>query len=212
MRYWEDTSSCGSRTAHSVYVVFAGGEKCGLSKLVSSAAYARFADPNGELSALLSHVLTLSRERGEDAFWPAQALLCNIVGLLDQAKPADGNHYIIQPSGTGPVQSEMVSKVRAYCQEHLAEHIGRHSLAQHLGMSISTLAHRYQKETGESPMATLMGIRLNLAKGLLLKGNKLKAIAEQTGFCDAFQLSKIFKKWEGVSPRAFLKSMKAVRN
>jgi transcriptional regulator GlxA family with amidase domain len=76
---------------------------------------------------------------------------------------------------------------------------------------VSTLAHRYRQETGEPPMLKLTRLRINLAKGLLLKGQPLKAIAEAAGFSDAFHLSKTFKRLEGAAPKHFLASLRAGR-
>jgi len=70
-------------------------------------------------------------------------------------------------------------------------------------MSVSALAHRYRAATGETPMTTVKRARLDLAKGLLAKGYRLKEIASQVGFADEFHLSKTFKQVEGVSPRAY---------
>jgi AraC-like DNA-binding protein len=207
-RYWEDTSPCAGTTARSTYVVFSGGEECGLRRLVSQFHYARFSDPEGELGRLLSRMFTLTRELAEASFWPAQALLCEVLGLLNRSASVGPRHYVIQASRTKPAPSEIVNKVCSYCHAHLSERVRRRDMARHLGISVSTLSHRYRQEMGESPMATLTGMRINLAKGLLLKGNKLTTIAEQTGFCDAFQLSKTFKKNEGLSPRAFLASLR----
>ncbi len=54
--------------------------------------------------------------------------------------------------------------------EHLAERITLAGLAQHLGMSVSALSHRYREEAGESPMTTLKRERIALTKTLLAKG------------------------------------------
>jgi AraC-like DNA-binding protein len=210
-RYWEDTSKCGVKTAHAIYIGFTGGEHCGLTHLAASGSYARFADPEGQLGQLLTRLLTLAQNMNETNFWDGQSLLCAIIGLLHGAEPAGTGRYLIRDGSATPERSEIVDKVRRYCQDHFAQPVSRQDMARSLNMSVSTLAHRYREETGESPIATLMSMRINLAKGLLLKGNRLKTIADQTGFCDAFQLSKIFKRREGLSPRAFLASLKTTK-
>jgi AraC-like DNA-binding protein len=92
-------------------------------------------------------------------------------------------------------------------KSHLSERLTLRRLAREAHVAVSTLSHAYRSQTGEPPMATLMRYRIDAAKGLLLKGYRLKAIAEQTAFSDAFHLSKAFKKLEGRSPRAFLRSL-----
>lgn len=57
-------------------------------------------------------------------------------------------------------------------------------------------------------MKTLARMRMNAIRGLLLRGHRLKNIAAQTGFCDEYYLSKFFKRSEGMSPRAWLRSQR----
>jgi len=211
-RYWEDMSGCGVRTARSIYIAFSGGEACGLSKLASPTSYTRFLDPQGKLGERFGQMLTTAQSMGEHSFWMAQALLCEILGMLRNAKQVGTQHYLIQDWAMEPEAPGIADKVRRYLQEHIAEPVRRQDLASHLNLSISTLAHRYREETGQSPIVTLIEMRINLAKSLLLKGHQLKDIAVQVGFCDAFQLSRVFKRHEGLSPRQFLASLHVAPN
>ena len=52
-------------------------------------------------------------------------------------------------------------------------------------------------------MTRLMRMRLDRVKMLLLGGQKLATIAEATGFYNAAHLATTFKRFEGVSPRAY---------
>jgi AraC-like DNA-binding protein len=74
-------------------------------------------------------------------------------------------------------------------------------------VSESSLNHRFKEETGISPIARLIEIRLEFAKSLLLKGEKLVNIADMTGFYDEYHLSKAFKKKFGISPKTFRKTL-----
>lgn len=56
-------------------------------------------------------------------------------------------------------------------------------------------------------MNARLRMRIEFAKTLLLKGQTLKAIAAETGFCDPFHLSKTFKQVTGHSPRQFVESL-----
>jgi AraC-like DNA-binding protein len=75
-------------------------------------------------------------------------------------------------------------------------------------VSESSLNHRFKNDTGISPIARLIEIRMEFAKSLLLKGEKLTTIADMTGFHDEYHLSKTFKKQIGLSPRAFKNKQK----
>jgi AraC-like DNA-binding protein len=56
-------------------------------------------------------------------------------------------------------------------------------------------------------MKTLTTFRINAVKNLLAKGESIKFIADQTGFCDEFHLSKVFKQVTGSSPSVYLHTL-----
>jgi AraC family transcriptional regulator len=59
-------------------------------------------------------------------------------------------------------------------------------------------------------MAALRAMRIEAAKVQLVRGDlKLDAIAIQTGFADAFHLSRTFKRMVGSSPRQFLRNLRS---
>ncbi len=205
--YWEDTRSVDSRI-HSAYVILAGGEACGLDSLVDRKhRFGRFLDPEGLLEGLLRKIAWTGSTYGKEGYWHAQSLLLEIIHLLHHAVPVEAGIRRVAdvkpPAGKGPFSEE----VRRYLEMHLAEAVTLKAVAQATGVSLSTLSHRYRTETGESPMAALIRLRVNTAKGLLLRGYPLKHIAGETGFCDIYHLSKMFKRVTGLSPRAFLHSL-----
>jgi two-component system response regulator YesN len=104
----------------------------------------------------------------------------------------------------------MTAKVSAYLQDNLSRSVSLAEIAEHLHVSVSSLTHRYREEVGETPMETRMRLAVTAAKTLLLKGWPLKHIAERTGFCDEYHLSKTFKKLEKTSPRAWLQSFSGI--
>ena len=210
MPYWEDYRGLRGSLAHSAYIIFLGGEAAGLDRLVPSrCGYARFLDPEGVLGELIEETARAGHRGGEDGFWPAQSVFCRIIGVLLASQPVEGETRRIQAGSPAGAPSELVRAADAYLWEHLAGRVTLAGLAGHLGVSVSTLAHRYRQETGEPPMLKLTRLRINLAKGLLLKGQPLKAIAEAAGFSDAFHLSKTFKRMEGAAPKHFLASLRA---
>lgn len=202
--YWEDTSTAQIDKTRCIFINFVYGEKVGLPALVGPHSYARFLDPSRRLGELLERGLNAGLALGESGFWDAQGIFCEIIGLLLRSRHLEGNAYEI-PAADHSVDSDFVLAVHKYMKDNLAGRVTRELLARHLNISIATLARRYGRETGDSPMATLTAIRINTARTLLLRGYRLKFIAAQTGFSDAGHLSKTFKKIVGVAPREFLK-------
>lgn len=71
-------------------------------------------------------------------------------------------------------------------------------------MSPSYLSTRFKKETGASFTEYLIRYRVNKAKNLLKeKQNRCREVAENVGYKDYAQFSKIFKKYVGLSPKEY---------
>jgi len=159
-----------------------------------------------------------ARRRGRRASGGAQSELAAILTLLCSlpTPPASGEQanggLVLHPPGeqvgaatlnssrsgrpggrTAPGRS-LAEAARAFFQTRLSERITIATVARHLLMSPSAFSHSYAREAGQSPMAALADLRMELARNLLLRGLKMDAIARQTGFCDAFHFSKAFRK------------------
>ncbi len=205
--YWERRSARRFPNGHEeIYLLFQGADA--LRPLVDRrAGHARFSDPDGVLGALLSKAARIGTLAGETGFWKAQAVLCSALDLLLKAPAAeDGVRRIGGADEAGP--GGFARKVEECLRERLGERRTLAEIARRAGVSASTLTHRYRAETGRTPMQALRDLRLAAAKGLLVKGWKLQQIAAQTGFVDAFHLSKTFKRAVGVPPKAFLRTLR----
>lgn len=207
--YWEDYPKGRKTLSEFTFAFFLGGEAAGLDKLIAPhAGYARFLDPEGLAGTLLEEIARIGQTRGEDGFWQAQATLCRLIDVLRQSAPTKeiDTRLIGHPTPAAP-RSTLVRETEAYLSLHLARPIALADLARHLHVSVSSLSHRFHAETGETPMNRLMHLRLNQARAMLLGGQKLRVIVEATGFSDMAHLSRTFKRFEGVSPRKYLRSL-----
>jgi len=128
--------------------------------------------------------------------------LCAMVGLLLEAVQRDGPMTVTEP---GDDRASLVERADRYMRQHLHTRCQVADVATHVGLSESGLHHAYRRATGRTPMAALRTMRVEAARARLLRGvNTLETIAAQTGFADAFHLSKSFKRHFGVSPRDYL--------
>ncbi len=203
--FWEDTRQ-GEEWRDSAWIYFFGGSRTGLENLVRNRfGYARFLDPMGKLGKLLRRIAEMGKRRAEQDFWAAQAVLCEALDLLVNARPVGDETYGIGDEAEHSDMSLFAERVDTFLNRHLPERITLPDIAAHLNVSISLLSHRYRQATGGSPKATLTRLRIEQTKALMIKGYPLKAIAGQLGFANAFHLSKAFKQLEGVSPREFIR-------
>ena len=199
--YWEDTRPA-TMPLTEAYIVF-DGRDCGLEALIDAPSrFARFHDPSAKAGALIEEAADCCAVLGDLAFWRVQSLLAAMLHLLVTAERLDTfNHRIrIEPENAPDTFS---AKVERFMKANLAQKCTLADIAAHLHTSPSNLSHLFQLETGVSPKRRMQQMRIDLAKVLLLKGEKLKTVAAMVGFGDEFQLSKAFKSVTGVSPRAF---------
>lgn len=101
---------------------------------------------------------------------------------------------------------EKMQLLAVYMQKNYHLPLTIEDLSQYTALSESYLYARFKQAFGVSPIHYLNELRLQAAAGLLLSSKlTLAEIAEQIGLCDAYYLSKLFKKTYGVSPRDYRK-------
>ena len=104
---------------------------------------------------------------------------------------------------------QMISQIRQYVSDHLAEKLVLSDIAQAVHMNKSYLSRIYKQKTGENLFDMINRMRIEKAKEYIRQGNrKLYEIGYEIGFDDTAYFSKLFKKYEGCSPREFESRMK----
>ena len=137
---------------------------------------------------------------GERVFWKVQALFMEIIQLLMSARKTSERKWDIASVND---EISFADEVEVYLRKNIANNVKTSDIARYMKVSESSLNHKFKNDTGISPIARLIEMRIDFVKSLLLKGEKLTTIADMTGFYDEYHLSKTFKKQSGLSPRAF---------
>lgn len=102
-------------------------------------------------------------------------------------------------------RANVVQRVQQYISENLDKHLTLGDVADVFGFSQNYLSSLFNKYGNIGFVEYATKARVEKAKVLMANGNlKIYEIAEQLGFDSAFYFSKVFKKVEGISPRAFL--------
>jgi AraC-like DNA-binding protein/quercetin dioxygenase-like cupin family protein len=101
-------------------------------------------------------------------------------------------------------RSELVEKVQTYLRGNLHQRLTVSQIAQHVNMSRAHFTRMYKRLTGRTPMEVLRILRVEAARDMIITTDKpLKCIAPQVGFCDQYQLSRVFRRLLHVTPGHF---------
>lgn len=105
---------------------------------------------------------------------------------------------------THAVRDPQVRRALTLMHERSAHPWTLDDLAQHAGLSRTSLAERFREAMGDTPLNHLRLLRMQRAMRLLAEtDHKLEVVAAEVGYQDAFSFSKVFKRTVGVSPKAF---------
>ncbi|HEX3078237.1 MAG TPA: AraC family transcriptional regulator [Lachnospiraceae bacterium] len=99
-------------------------------------------------------------------------------------------------------KSYAVKRIINYLNENYEQRISLDRIAHNMYLSPVYISKIFKEETGESPINYLIKIRLEKAKEILEinDSGSIKSIAKQVGYEDVYHFSKLFKKYYGISP------------
>ena len=110
--------------------------------------------------------------------------------------------------GTAADKERHVRKALAWLERHYPEDLHIQDMAHALGLDRSYLSTLIRRQTGKSPQAHLIGLRMERAAYLM--GNpqlSIADIARSVGYDDPAQFSKTFRQTFGQPPLAYRKAM-----
>jgi AraC-like DNA-binding protein len=96
-----------------------------------------------------------------------------------------------------------VARARQVFEDRYDEDLSLAEVARLSGLPRHHLIRSFRRETGLTPHAYLVDIRVRRAQDRLRKGEAPGAVAAATGFCDQAHLTRAFKARLGVTPGAF---------
>ena len=109
-----------------------------------------------------------------------------------------------RPCWSQAIQDPQVQKAVQALHADCARQWTLEALASHAGLSRTSLAERFRKTMGNTPLNYLRTVRIQKAMGVLSASERsLEQIAQEVGYQDAFSFSKVFKRTVGIAPRAF---------
>ena len=104
---------------------------------------------------------------------------------------------------TPPLKNKMAD-IMQYLSENIDHKITLEELCQKFCMSKCYMCHTFKKTTGMTIFDYILATRISIAKRKLFYTDApLSDIALSTGFSSFSYFSKVFKEFEGISPRKF---------
>lgn len=109
------------------------------------------------------------------------------------------------PEGISTLPGEVfVNRVDSFIAEHICEPITLEQLAQSVNMSKYHFCRRFREEAGITPMQYVTRKKLDASKYFLqYTKHSVQMIAERFSFTDQSHYAKLFKRYTGLSPRAY---------
>jgi AraC-like DNA-binding protein len=112
-----------------------------------------------------------------------------------------GNGRVVAPAQIRPMA---VRRAIEYMHSNLAHSVHLEDIAGVANMSVFHFCRVFRAATGMTPHRFLIEARVEKVKMLLLQGGQnLAAIADDAGFSDQSHMSKVFRKWVGITPTKF---------
>lgn len=165
------------------------------------AGFARIHDPSGDLGEKLV-AMAAAAEEGNRRYCDCAARALETLSLLQGAQPVGTSGFDYRVGGDR-ARETFSQRVLHHLERHYPRPLTVPGIARALGVSTSTLAHRFREETGETVIQALQRVRLEQSLPYLSRGARIKEVAAAVGFASPFYYSKVFRDHQGLPPGAW---------
>jgi AraC-like DNA-binding protein len=155
---------------------------------------------HGEVADLLRRMGVIHRAELPRRMGEAELLLAGALVLLAGA-PAGGDPRALAAAG-----------LEHYCREHVSEPFDLARVAEHFGVSKTSLCRAARRLAGRTVLDMAEGAKIEWARTLLASGAaNVAETARRTGYADPFYFSRVFRKLTGMSPREWARRRRSAR-
>lgn len=208
LRFEEWQEEGGSAYESWILFTATGSMERALNVLAGNQGYCHFLDPENVVPHRLGQISGELFSRNTGFQWRAQAAFLELIAIVTSAKPCGLHLRVIKVAHNRPRKPDLQSVVENLIRTCIAEPLNVADLARHAGLGLSTFAHTYRKLSGETPYQTIVRLKMEAAKRLLVhEGFSVKETADRLGYTSEFQFSRCFKRMEGRAPTAHVRAM-----
>lgn len=137
---------------------------------------------------------------GAERLEKVSGLVSNIAATIERYS---SEHLPARPA---PAADRAVARARDVLAERAAERISLDELAAVAGMSRYHFLRVFQNAVGLPPHAFQCQLRVELAKQLLAKGERIARVAGEVGFADQSHFTRVFRQYTGATPSQYRSS------
>jgi len=123
-----------------------------------------------------------------------QKAIKKLSGPLESGKEADERF-----------SDDIFGKMQKYITEHYTDKLTLAQISEEVHANGSYLSRLYKMKTGHNLFDAINKMKLEKAKEYIAQGNRIYETAQMVGFDDVSYFSRVFKKYEGCSPRDYEK-------
>lgn len=176
-----------------------------LRGLVGRQGWCHIQDPQGILGDLLRRIGEVLFSRTANFQLLAHGLFCELLANVMSSERLSPQLRRTWREGGAVKSGDLRARTEQFIRTRIALPLRVADLARHLNMSPSTFAHVYPSRAGEAPHQTVLRLKMEAAKRLLVEARlSVKETAGRLGFSSEFQFSHAFKRMEGLAPRHYL--------
>ena len=103
-------------------------------------------------------------------------------------------------------KNSLLDQITDYVKANLAEKLTLKMVADHFGVSVSTVTQLFQKKAQTTFHEFVTQCRMEKARKLVLKGKPLEVVGRAVGYRDHSTFYRAFRQTFGVSPREYRKN------
>lgn len=103
---------------------------------------------------------------------------------------------------------DILGRLQKYISEHYMDKLSLTQIANEIHANGSYLSRLYKTKTGQNLFDVINKMKLEKAKEYMSQGKRIYEIAQMVGFDDVSYFSRVFRKYEGCSPREYENRLK----